>query len=76
MYCFLPFGFINVIIFVINPYGFYSTFAGADDLRYSNFVSSLKMRWHGAGDFDGSQILVISEGFQGFSRRFLSFGIL
>ena len=40
------------------------------------FESSLKMWWRSAGDFDGSQILVTSEGFQGFSRRFLSFEIL
>ena len=84
----------RVVIFVINPSGFYSTFIGADlqyrnllrfdrgnwsELRSSwdpNFESSLKMWWRGAGDFDGSQILVISEGFQGFSRRFLSFEIL
>ena len=91
MHCFLPSGFINVIIFVINPSGFYSTFVGADleypnllrfdrgswsELRYFNFESSLKLWWRGAGDFDGSQILVTSEGFQGFSRRFLSFEIL
>ena len=91
MYCFLPFGFISVIIFVINPSGFYSTFVGADleypnllrfdrgswsELRYFNFESSLKLWWRGAGDFDGSQILVTSEGFQSFLRRFLSFKIL
>ena len=91
MYCFLPFDFINVIIFVINPSGFYSTFLGADleypnllrfgkgswsEMRYFNCESSLKMWWGGAGDFDGSQILVTSEGFQSFSRRFLSFEIL
>ena len=91
MYCFLLFGFINVIIFVINQSGFYSTFVGANleypnllrfdrgswsGLRYSNFESSLKLWWRGAGDFDGSQILVTSEGFRGFLRRFLSFEIL
>ena len=30
MYCFLPFGFINVIIFIIHPSCFYSTFVGED----------------------------------------------
>ena len=35
MYFFLPFGFINVIIFVINPSGSYSTFVEAD-LEYPN----------------------------------------
>ena len=35
MYFFLPFGFINVIIFVVNPYDSYSTFVGAD-LDYPN----------------------------------------
>ena len=30
MYCFLPFGFINIIFNVINPCGLYSTFFGAD----------------------------------------------
>ena len=30
IYCFFPFGFVNVIIFVINPSGFYSTFGTAD----------------------------------------------
>ena len=73
MYHFLPFGFINVIMFVINPSSFYSTYIGADfeypnllrfdrgrwsELRYFNFKSSLKMWWRSAGDFDGSQILV------------------
>ena len=29
IYCFFPFGFVNVIIFVINPSGFYSAFVGA-----------------------------------------------
>ena len=76
---------------LLNPSGFYSTFVGANleypnllrfdrgswsELRYSNFESSLKLWWRGAGDFDGSQILVTSEGFRGFSRRFLSFEIL
>ena len=91
MYCFLPFGFKNVIIFVINPSGFYSTFVVADlecpnslrferggwsELRYFNFEPSLKLWWRRALDFDGSQILVTSGGFQGFSRRVLSFEIL
>ena len=85
MHCFLPFGFINVIIFVLNPSGFYSTFVRADledsdllrfdrgswsELRYFNFESSLKLWWRGAGDFDGSQILVTSEGFQVFQGGF------
>ena len=80
------FGFINVIIFVVNPSGSYSTFFGADfeypnslrynrssrsELRYFNFKPSLKLWWCRAQDFDGSQILVTSEGCQGFSRRFL-----
>ena len=88
---FLPFGFTNAIIFVINSSGFYSTFVGPDleypnllrfdrsswsESRFFNFESSLKLWWRGAGDFDGSQILVTSEGFQGFWRRFLSFEIL
>ena len=30
MYYFLPFGFTNVIIFVNNPCGSYSAFAGAE----------------------------------------------
>ena len=91
MYCLIPFGFINVIIFVINRSGFYSTFVGGDfeysnllhfdrgswpELKYFNFESSLKLWWRGAGDFDGSQILVTSEEFQRFSRRFPSFEIL
>ena len=89
MYCFLPFGFINVYIFFINPSGSYSRFTGADleylnslrycrsswsDLRYFNFKPSLKLWWCLARDFDESQILVISGGFQGFSR-FLSLEI-
>ena len=32
MYYFLPFSFINVIIFVNNPSGSYSTFVGAEML--------------------------------------------
>lgn len=28
--CFVPYSFINTIIFVINPYGLYSRFVGAD----------------------------------------------
>ena len=58
MYCFLPFGFMSGIIFVIDPLGFYSTLAGADlgyhnslrhnrgslsELRYFNFEPSLKL---------------------------------
>ena len=35
--CFLPYGFINVIIFVINLSGSYSTFVGAD-LEYPQFA--------------------------------------
>ena len=35
MFCFLPFGFRNVIIFVINPSDSYSTFVG-EDLEYPN----------------------------------------
>ena len=38
MYCFVPFVFINVIIFVINPSGSYATFVGADleyPIRYA-----------------------------------------
>ena len=91
IYCFFPFGFVNVIIFVINPSGFYSAFVGAYledpnflrfdrggwfELRYFNFESSSKLWWRGAGYFDGWQILVTSEGFQGFSRRLLSFEVL
>ena len=45
MYCVLPFHFINVIcrylfinvIFVVNPFGSYSTFAGAD-LKYPSLL--------------------------------------
>ena len=73
MYCFLPFGFINVIIFVINPSGFYSTFVGADleylnllrfdrvaDLSGDTLISNQVWNWwRGAGDFDGSQILIL-----------------
>ena len=91
MSCFLPFGFKSVIIPVINPSGFYSTFFGAyfeypillrfdrgswSELRYFNFERSLKLWWRRALDFDRSQILVTSRGFQGFSRMFLSFEIL
>ena len=89
MYCFLPFGFINVIIFVVNPFGSWLTFVGADleylnsrhhdrsswsGLRYFNFEPSLNLWWRRAWNFDGSQIPVTSEGFQGFSR-FLVFEI-
>ena len=48
MYCFLPFGFINVIIFVINPSGSYIAFFGAyleylNSLRYdSSYVTLLR----------------------------------
>ena len=91
MYFFLPFGFKNVITFIINPSGFYSTFDGADleypstlrfdrgswsELRYFNYEPSFKLWWRRALDFDGSEILVTSGGFRGFSRRFLSFQIL
>ena len=66
MYCFLPFGFINVIIFVNNPSGSYSTFVGADleypislsfdrctwsELGYFDFEPSLKLWCHRAQDF-------------------------
>ena len=37
MFIFLPFGFTNVIIFVINPSDFYSAFVGAD-LECSNLL--------------------------------------
>ena len=78
IYCFLAFGFIKVIIFVINPSGSYSTFVGADleyqnslhfdrssysELRNFNFESTLKLWWRRAGDFDGSEILVTTGGF-------------
>ena len=90
MYCFLPFGFINVIMFVINPSGFYSILVQDleypnllcfdrgrwSELWYFNFESSLMLWWRCAGDFDGLQILVTLEMFRGFSRRFLSFEIL
>ena len=83
MYFFLPFGFINIIIFVVNPSGTYSTFVGADleypnslrhdrsswsELRYFNFKLSLKLWWRRARHFAGSQFLVTSERFLGFSR--------
>ena len=48
MYCFLPFGFINVIIFVINPSGSYIAFFGAyleypNSLRYdTSYVTLLR----------------------------------
>ena len=90
MYCFLHSFFINVFNFILNPFGSYSTFVGADleylnslrqeksswfGLSYPNFEPSLKLWWRRlARDFDGSQILVTSEGFQGF-LRFLSFEI-
>ena len=89
MYCFLLFGFINFIIFVINPSGSYSAFVGAgleypnllrcdrsswSEFRYFNFEPSLKLWWCRARDFDGSQILVTSGGVQGFSK-FSSFEI-
>ena len=66
MYCFLPFGFINVIIFVNNPSGSYSTFVGADleypislsfdrctwpELGYFDFEPSLRLWCHRAQDF-------------------------
>ena len=44
MYCFLPFGFINVVIFVINPSGFYLTFIGAD-LEYHNLLRFDRGSW-------------------------------
>ena len=77
MYCFLPFGFINVIIFVINPSGSYSTLVGADlkypnllcydrsswsELRFFNSEPSLKLQRRHAQDFDESQILMTLEG--------------
>ena len=60
-YCFLPFGFINRSSWF--------------ESRYFNFEQSLKLWWRLARDFDGSQILVTSRGFQGFWRRFLGFEI-
>ena len=87
VYCFLPFGFINVIVFVVNPFGSYSAFVGADleypnslrhdrsrrsGLTYFNFEPSLKL-WH-TRDFDRSQITLTFGGFQVFSR-FLNFEI-
>ena len=89
MYCFLPFEFINVIIFVVNPFGSYLTFVGAhleypnllrhdrsnwSELRYFNFKPNFKLWWRRAQDFNGSSILVASGGFRGFSR-FLGFEI-
>ena len=89
MYCFLPFGFINVI-FVINPCDSYSTFIGEEleypflllydrsswsELRYFNIEPSLKIWCRRGQDFGESRILVTQEVFKGFSRRFLSFGI-
>ena len=71
MYFFLPFGFINVIIFVLSRSGSFSTFVGADlqyrnslrcdrsswsELRCFNSKPSLKVWWRRARDFDGSQI--------------------
>ena len=44
MYCFLPFGFINVIIFVNNPFRSYSTFVGAD-LEYPISLSYVRSSW-------------------------------
>ena len=80
---------LDVIVFVINPSGYYSRFAGAvleyptslrygrsswSNLRYFHFEPSLKLWWRRARDFDGPQILATSRGFQGFPR-FLSFEI-
>ena len=87
LYCFLLFGFINVIIFVINPFGSCSTFVGVDlecpnslrydrsswsELRYFNFEPTLKLWWRRARDFNGSQTLVTSGRFLGFSKFFCS----
>ena len=73
IYCFLPFGFINVIIFVVDSFGSYSTFFGADleypnslrqdrinwsRLTYFNFEPNLKLWWRRARDFDGSRNLI------------------
>ena len=44
MYCFLPFGFIKVIIFVINPSGSNSTFVGVD-LEYPSFLCYDRSSW-------------------------------
>ena len=44
MYCFLPFGFKNVIIFGINPSGFYSTLVGAG-LEYANLICFDRGSW-------------------------------
>ena len=80
MYCLLPFGFINVISFVINPSGSYSTFVGAD-LEYPslvrfleeqliwveiNFEPSYRLWWGCGGDFDASKILVTVGALQSF----------
>ena len=89
MYCFLSFGFVNIIIFVVNQFGSYSIFIEVDSeypnllrhdrsswswLGYFNFELILELWWCRARDFDGSQILVTSGGFQGFSM-FLGFEI-
>ena len=85
MYCFLPFEFINVIVFVVNPFGSYSTFVGADleypnslrhnrsawsGLRYFNFEPSLKLWWTRPRDFGESKILVDLWGVSGFFKVF------
>ena len=55
-----------VIIFVNNPSLSYSAFVGAD-LEYPISLSYVR------SSSRNSKILVTSEGFQGFSKRFLSF---
>ena len=44
MYCFLPFGFTNAIIFVINPCGSYSAFVLLD-LKYPNSLHYDRSSW-------------------------------
>ena len=84
-----PFGFINVIIFIYNPSGSYSTFVRGDleypfryvltrtaDLSWDTLIlNQVQAVMVSCWRFWWSQILVASGGFQDFSRRFLRFKI-
>ena len=51
MYCFLSFGFVNIIIFVVNQFGSYSIFVEADS-EYPNLLRYDRSSWSWLGYFN------------------------
>ena len=88
MYCFFPFDFANVIIFVDNLSGSYSKFVEADleypnvlhynrsswsELRYFDFEPSLKLWWYSWNSSDLRRVSGFFKVFKFWNFKNLSF---